>query len=62
MNLFDEKYHVTRETAEEISREYFHPSREVARARQEMMNEIRKHMRTKENLLGRSEVIECDDG
>ena len=46
MNLFDERYHV---------------AREAARARQEMMNEIHKHMRTKENLLDRSEVIECDD-
>lgn len=59
--IFDERYHVTRETVEEISREYFHPSREAARARQEMMNEIRKNMRTKEILSDESEIVEYDD-
>ena len=61
MNLFNERYHITRETAEEIMYQYFHPSRKAARARQEMMNEIRKSMRTKEIFPDGSEVIEYDD-
>lgn len=51
--IFNERYHVTRETVEEIL--------EAAKARQEMMNEICKHMRTKEILSDGSEVIEFDD-
>ena len=61
MNLFNERYHITRETAEEIMYQYFHPSRDAVRARQEMMDEIRKTMRTKENFPDGSEVVECDD-
>ena len=57
--MFEERYRITRDTMEEIMRQYIHPSREDAIAREKMMREIRSHMSTR--YEGDSKIVSYDD-
>lgn len=59
MNIFQERYQITRDTMEEIMHQYLCPSREDAVARQKMMQEIRHHMSSR--MDGTSEIVYYDD-
>lgn len=59
MNIFRERYQITRDTMEEIMHQYLHPSHDDAVARQEMMQEIRLHMSSR--IDGTSEIVSYDD-
>lgn len=57
--MFEERYHITSDTMEEIMHQYIHPSREDAIAREKMMREIKSHMSTRYD--GYTEIVSYDD-
>ena len=57
--MFDERYHITRDTMQEIMQQYIHPSREDAVLREKMMQEIRGHTSTR--MEGSTEIVSYDD-
>lgn len=57
--MFDERYHITRDTMQEIMQQYLHPSREDVVLREKMMQEIRSHMSTR--MEGSTEIVSYDD-
>jgi len=59
MMPIQEKYHITRESMEEILHQYFHPSREEAIANQKMLKEIRSHMSV--SYEGMKKVVSYDN-
>lgn len=57
--MFDERYHITRDTMKEIMQQYLHPSREDAVLREKMTQEIRSHTSTR--MEGSTEIVSYDD-
>lgn len=50
---------MTQETIQEVSHQYFHPSQEDAAAREQMMQEINRHMSAR--MEGNTEIVSYDD-
>lgn len=59
MNIFQERYRITRGTMEEIMHQYLHPLHNDAVARQEMMRDIMLHMSSR--MDGTREIVSYDD-
>lgn len=57
--LFDERYHITWETAQQVLEDYMHPDKESAIRRQQMMRSFEQTMHSRKE--GNTTIVTYDD-